>query len=73
LKALANKILANFMSVGFILWPFGICIVEFLWYIFVNPLVYFPVLVCCTKKNLATLVYTNSGSIFGQKMDRQLG
>jgi hypothetical protein len=31
------------------LWPFGLCIMyKGIWYIF-------PVLVCCTKKNLATL------------------
>jgi hypothetical protein len=36
----------NFMAIGNILWPF--CI-------FCDHLVYFsPVLVCCTKKNLAT-------------------
>jgi hypothetical protein len=32
--------LVYFMAILFILWPFGI---------------YFPVLVCCTKKNIATL------------------
>jgi hypothetical protein len=38
-----------FMAIWSILWPFGI---------FYGHLVYiFPVLVCCTKENLATLVF----------------
>jgi hypothetical protein len=40
--------LVYFMAIWYSLWPFGI---------FNGYLVYlFPVLVCCTKKNLATLV-----------------
>jgi hypothetical protein len=40
--------LVYFTAVGNILWPFGI---------FCGHLVYFsPVLVCCAKKNLATLL-----------------
>jgi hypothetical protein len=40
--------LVNFTAIGNILWPFGV---------FCGHLVlFFPVLVCCTKKNLATLV-----------------
>jgi hypothetical protein len=38
--------LVYFTAVGSILWPFDIFMV--VWYIF-------PVLVCCAKKNLATL------------------
>jgi phosphotransferase system glucose/maltose/N-acetylglucosamine-specific IIC component len=47
----------------FIFWPFGIFI--FTWYIlwaigmFCGHLVYFPLLACCTKKNLATLLDTS--------------
>jgi carbon starvation protein CstA len=42
------------MSVWYILQPFGILLSFF--GIFSDPLVYFPVLVCCTKENLATLL-----------------
>jgi hypothetical protein len=38
--------LVYFASIWYILWPFGI---------FYGYLVLFPVLVCCTKNNLATL------------------
>jgi hypothetical protein len=39
--------LVYFTAIRYILWPFGV---------FYDTLVYFfPVLVCCTKKNLATL------------------
>jgi hypothetical protein len=39
--------LVNFMAIWYMLWPFGI---------FYGYLVYhFPVLVCCTEKNLAAL------------------
>jgi hypothetical protein len=37
-----------FKAVWYICWPFGIFYIG-IWYIF-------PVLVCCTKKNLATLI-----------------
>jgi hypothetical protein len=39
--------LVYFKVIWYLLWPFGT---------FYGRLVYFPVLVCCTKKNLATLV-----------------
>jgi hypothetical protein len=38
-------------TIRFILWPFGI--------FYANLGMYFPVLVCCTKKNLATLYETS--------------
>jgi hypothetical protein len=40
-------------AIGNILWPFGIFFV--IWYILWPFGKLFPVLVCCTKKNLATL------------------
>jgi hypothetical protein len=40
--------LVYFVAIGYILWLFGI---------------FFPVWVCCTKKNLATLLTTQRGSI----------
>jgi hypothetical protein len=52
-RVLQRELVAYFIAFWFILWPFGIfCdhLVYFIviWYIF-------PVLVCCTKKTLATL------------------
>jgi hypothetical protein len=38
-------------AILFILWPFGI--------FYANLGMHFPVLVCCTKKNLATLYETS--------------
>jgi hypothetical protein len=45
------------MIIGYILWSFGIYFVPvvFLW----SFGIFTTVLVCCTKKNLATLVQTN--------------
>jgi hypothetical protein len=40
---------ANFTVIGYLLWQFGI---------FCGHLVFFPVLVFCTMKNLATLTRT---------------
>jgi hypothetical protein len=43
-----------FMAIWSILWPFGICFGHLVYY---PPFWYIlPILVCCTKKNLATLV-----------------
>jgi hypothetical protein len=42
-----------FTAIGNNLWPFGI---------FCSHLVYFPVLVWCTKKNLATLIWNRVAS-----------
>jgi hypothetical protein len=44
-----NGHLVYFMAIWSILWPFGL----FCGYLL---RVLFPILVCCTKKNLATLV-----------------
>jgi hypothetical protein len=54
------KMLVYFMSIWYILQPFGIFysrLVYFtaVWYIFWLFGIFFPVLVCCSKKNLATL------------------
>jgi hypothetical protein len=48
-RALWWQILVHLMPIWYILWPFGI---------FCGHLVYFsPVLVCCSKKNPATLIW----------------
>jgi hypothetical protein len=41
--------ISSIVAIWYILWPFGIL---------QGYLVHFPVLVCCTKKNLATLLTT---------------
>jgi hypothetical protein len=41
-----NSHLVYFTAMWYILWPFGLCY---------GYLMYFPILVCCTKKKLATL------------------
>jgi uncharacterized membrane protein YiaA len=43
------KMLVYFMAIWYILWPF--------WYILCPFGIFFCVLVCCTKSNLATLVF----------------
>jgi hypothetical protein len=47
----------------YILWPFGLfydhlVYFAYIWYILTTSGLFFPVLVCCTKKNLATLIST---------------
>jgi hypothetical protein len=49
--------LVYFVVISYILWPFGI-----FWYIC-------PVLVCCTKKNLATLLRIVETAFFAQGVD----
>jgi hypothetical protein len=55
--------LAYFVAIWFILRPFGKIYTVAIWYLYIVPIwhilwlfgIFFPVLVCCTKKNLATL------------------
>jgi hypothetical protein len=44
--------LEYFTAIWYILWPFGNVVV--IWYLYI----YFPILVNCVKKNLATLGWT---------------
>jgi hypothetical protein len=58
-----RAILSLFMSKRYILWPFGT---------FCSHLEYFfPVLVCCTEKNLATLLdrIHNKHTLYGQLLN----
>jgi hypothetical protein len=48
------------MSILSILWPNGIFLA--IWYIEWSFGIYFPVLVCCTEKNLATLMLSKMGT-----------
>jgi hypothetical protein len=54
--------LVYFMAIWYILWPFGI---------FYGYLVFFPVLVCCTKINQATLVATGRNNLFWRQFGRK--
>jgi hypothetical protein len=49
-RVLQWKMLVYFMAIWYILWPF--------WYSLWLFGIFFPVLVCCINKNLATLVMT---------------
>jgi hypothetical protein len=73
--------LAYFMAIWYILWPFGIFyghLVYFMaiWYILWQLGIFFPVLECCTLKNLATVLSlpTHSHSVSkGGNLNRFFG
>jgi hypothetical protein len=54
-RVLQWTVLAYFMTIWSILWPFGYVYFVAIHYILWSFGIFFPVLVCCTKKNLATL------------------
>jgi hypothetical protein len=60
-RVLQWKMLVYFMAIWTILWPFGqfsghLAHFMAIWYIFPRFGTFFPVLVCCTEENLATLM-----------------
>jgi hypothetical protein len=57
--------LVDFATIWYILWPFGIFYghLVYLW----SFGIFFPVLVCCSKKFLATLIHFQSSFLFAEK------
>jgi hypothetical protein len=69
LEGLAREDIGIFMSISSILLPKGICFghlvhLVVIWYIWWSFGIFLPGLVCCTEKNLATLIWKRRIRVF---------